>query len=460
MGPHQDWREKQIKKGDSPYRVNLLSIGGSDPSGGAGVQADSALCAMLGARCLSVVTAVTAQNTSRFASTWPVPPRSVRAQLDSVLEDFEVGAVRIGMVYGAGAIKELARGLKDLDAPIVLDPVLESTTGGALIDGGAVGELKSSLLPLCAAVTPNLAEARALAGGGRTGAELAARRLRGMGAGGVIVTGVPDGGGVADIVLDETGPHMVRGKRIERENHGGGCAHSAMVALSLAAGKTLRQAARAAHRYAYAAASGAEDAGRGAALAGVPAPHRELRAGIRAFASIPGIHRHIPECQTNFAFADAPPRSTGDILAISGRLARVGTGIAMAGHIERGGSKHVASVLLEVARRFPGTRAAANIRYSKATIRRAERAGMQLSSYDRRDEPKGTKARGSSTRWGAAAALRGRTVPPDIIYHTGDWGKEPMIIVLAKDPAQLAAKVAVLARVGPQNKYGTGDPGA
>src|SRR5574338_85410 len=142
--------------------MNILAIGGSDPSSGAGIQSDIRAAASLGANCFSVVTAITAQNSKKFSFAESVSAKAVEFQIESVLSDFDVDVIVIGMVYDSAVIKKIHLVLKNTKIPIVLDPVIKSTTHGVLLKKEAMSVLKKSLVPISHIITPNVAEAEAL----------------------------------------------------------------------------------------------------------------------------------------------------------------------------------------------------------------------------------------------------------------------------------------------------------
>jgi len=139
--------------------VNLLSIGGSDPSSGAGIQSDVKTFSSLNTHCLTVITAITAQNTSSFGMIEPVSEKILENQLVSVISDFKIDGIKIGMVYNSQIIKILYHKLKKLKIPIVIDPVFKSTTGGSLIENSAIKDFQKFLVPLATMITPNKFEA-------------------------------------------------------------------------------------------------------------------------------------------------------------------------------------------------------------------------------------------------------------------------------------------------------------
>ena len=252
---------------------NVLSIAGSDPSGGAGIQADLRTFAALGVYGSAAVAALTAQNTVEVSAVMSVPPDFLRRQIDSVFEDVRIDAVKIGMLGSAETVVEVARALRRWQPPVVvLDPVMRATSGGRLIDPDAVGALRDELLPLATVVTPNAIEAGALidAPAPSTVAEAreVAARIVGAGARAALVTGGhvdPVDGDMVDVLHDGTSPHELRVPRADGGTHGSGCTLASAIAAFLALGHPLREACARAQRVAASAiAAGRElEVGRG-----------------------------------------------------------------------------------------------------------------------------------------------------------------------------------------------------
>jgi len=139
--------------------MNLLSIGGSDPSSGAGIQSDIKTFDSLNAYGLTAITAITSQNTSDFGIVEPISKKIMQSQMDSVFSDFKIDGIKIGMVYNSEIIKVIHKEIKDENIPIILDPVIKSTTGGLLIEKSAMTDFKKFLIPLATIITPNKFEA-------------------------------------------------------------------------------------------------------------------------------------------------------------------------------------------------------------------------------------------------------------------------------------------------------------
>src|SRR4051812_28103745 len=235
----------------------VLSIAGSDSGGGAGIQADLKAFARCGVHGTTAITAITAQNTVAVTRVAAVAPDMVTAQVTAVASDLGVDAVKIGMVGAAPVIEAVAAALDALPdgTPVVLDPVMVAESGGRLLEAEAEAALIQLLLPRATVVTPNVPEARVLAGAGAgAGAddaaaldgEALARAVRAAGARAVIVTGGHRDEAVdvllhGDEVLQIPGPRHADGAA-----HGSGCTHSSALAAHLALGFALPEAARAA----------------------------------------------------------------------------------------------------------------------------------------------------------------------------------------------------------------------
>ncbi|WP_460370018.1 bifunctional hydroxymethylpyrimidine kinase/phosphomethylpyrimidine kinase, partial [Actinocorallia lasiicapitis] len=230
-----------------------LSIGTSDSSGGAGVQGDVKTCAALGAYCATVVVGITAQNTRGVRAHADVPLRMLDEQLSAVLDDLRVDAVKVGTVWSADVMRLLADRLGGLSVPIVFDPVLGTAAGGAIpADRTAVEAAAEGLLGLATVATPNLAEARILCGApGENDPAVLAEQIVARGARAVLLTDVFSGGDwLFDGELHRFLPAAVR--HTTGCEHGAGCAHSTVLAVLLARGFPLRDAAVHAHRLAAA----------------------------------------------------------------------------------------------------------------------------------------------------------------------------------------------------------------
>jgi len=240
--------------------VRCLTIAGSDSGGGAGIQADLKTFAALGAYGMSVITALTAQNTVAVTAVHAAPPEFVAAQLDAVLSDMGCDVVKLGMLYNAEIISAIAEKLREYKIDrIVLDPVMVSKSGAPLLQPDAIAALKRELLPIAALITPNLPEASVLLGREVTRSdqmEKAAADLIAFGCHAVLIKGGHAGGDSADDYFRAANGQSkwLRAARIDTQNtHGTGCTYSAAIAAFLAKGAAMPDAIRAAKEYLTAA---------------------------------------------------------------------------------------------------------------------------------------------------------------------------------------------------------------
>ena len=223
--------------------MNILSIGGSDPSSGAGIQSDIKTFSNHNVYGFTIVTVITSQNTKKVTSIEPVSTKSLRMQLDSILSDFHIDAIKIGMVYNSQIIRVINSKLRDVKVPIVVDPIIKSTTGAILLKKSALRDYKKMIIPLAYAITPNKYEAKILSG--ISNITKSARKIQSMGAKCVIITGATSSSGkISDFVLEENSEYVISGKKIPIRNHGSGCNYSASITVSLASGNTIYDAVK------------------------------------------------------------------------------------------------------------------------------------------------------------------------------------------------------------------------
>jgi len=228
----------------------VLAVAGSDPSGGAGIQADLKTATALGVYAATVLTAVTAQNTRGVQGVHALPPEVVAAQLRSVLDDLDVAAVKIGMLGDAEVVAVVADALAERPGiPVVLDPVMVATSGDRLVPDAAAGAIVELLLPRALVVTPNVGEAELLTGrpvSGPADQEAAGRALLALGASHALVKGGHLTGPVVhDVLVGPHGSQVLEHPRVDTPHtHGTGCTLSTGVATLLAAGLDLETAVR------------------------------------------------------------------------------------------------------------------------------------------------------------------------------------------------------------------------
>jgi hydroxymethylpyrimidine/phosphomethylpyrimidine kinase len=251
-----------------PTPPRVLTVAGSDSGGGAGIQADLKTMLALGVHGMSVVTAVTAQDSTGVHGYWELPPEAVDAQLAAVLDDIGVDAVKTGMLASPELVSVTAKRLRDISAPIVVDPVCVSKHGDALLVPETVDAIIAELLPLATVVTPNLAEVTSLTGlvvHDPAGQRKAAHALLALGPRWALVKGGHLAGDAVDLLTDGDTVLELRAARLDNAHtHGTGCTLASAIASYLALGRSVPDAVR-----------GAKDYVTGAIAAGFP-----LGAGI------------------------------------------------------------------------------------------------------------------------------------------------------------------------------------
>jgi len=439
-----------------------LTIAGSDSGGGAGVQADLKTFAAAGVHGASCLTAITAQNTLRVASIHNIPTGIIEDQIRVVVEDLGVDAAKTGMLHTPEVIEKVAQLVREFGFPLVVDPVMVAKSGAPLLRDDSVDILKRRLIPTATLVTPNVPEAEKLSGitiSDKKDMERAATRILDLGCRGVVVKGGHLTGEAVDLLLWDKGVQVFSRPRIEASHdHGTGCSFSAAITAEIAKGSPVVEAVRRAKELVYLAVKYGLAVGHGhgpvnplAMLYLKSEKISVIEKLLEAYRELQKVEprRAVPEVGMNIAYALPKPGSSSEVAAFASRIVSDGVRYLLPACPMFGGSRHLASYLVGVGSKFPHMRAAVNIRFDDRTLRRAEKAGFTVSSYDRRHEPEDVKGiEGASIPWGVSQALSRTAGCPDIIYHTGDIGKEPMIVVLARDPVEAVHKIRKIVENG------------
>lgn len=437
----------------------ILTIAGSDSGGGAGIQADLKTITVLGAYGLSVVTALTAQNTMGVTGVVETPVDFIKLQMDTVLEDIGADAVKTGMLSSSEIVEVVAGGIKNHNLKnVVVDPVMVATSGDSLLKDEAVFSLKTKLLPLADLVTPNMAEASILSGREVAAEEdmvEAARAILDLGPRMVLIKGGHLSGLALDILYD--GQDFVRfeSPRIETQNtHGTGCTLSAALATFLGQGLEPVRAMEKAKRFITRAINSSLDIGQGS---GPTNPYAELarikeaslvitdlREALTRLLTLP-LGKLVPEIRTNLGYALPGAENAGDVAAVPGRISQVGDRLVSTIEPAFGASQHVAAVILAAMKNNPEFRSGMAIRYNQRILDACVKTGLKITSFSRADEPKDVKEKeGSSLAYGVDAAIKNFSGMPDLVYDEGEVGKEPVIRVLGKNPMDVIEKLLLI----------------
>lgn len=435
-----------------------LTIAGSDSSGGAGVQSDIKTFAAHEVFGASVITSVTSQNSMGVQSTFDLPVEVVQQQLHAVFSDGKPGAVKTGMLGNESIVECVSQHIRRHKINnLIIDPVILSSSGKALLSKSGVAVLKEKLLPLALLVTPNLYEAEVLSGIpiARPADRIkAAKALIKAGAKSVLIKGGHAKGRPEDFFYDGKDAVLLDSERLTEEDlHGTGCVLSAAITAGLARGRSLLSSVHHAKAFVVRAILGG--IGRGAAepLSALYRSREQWRLFQRVTAAVETLKENrigdlIPEVQSNIAVALADARKHEDIIAFPGRIIKNGKDIVTLAPPCFGASKHVANIVLTVLRFDPTQRAVMNIKYTDSILKACKRLKFKIASFSRADEPKQVKAReGSSLEWGTEKAVRDYGSVPDIIYDKGGMGKEEMIRVIASDIETLVDRVLRIHRL-------------
>jgi hydroxymethylpyrimidine/phosphomethylpyrimidine kinase len=433
----------------------VLTIAGSDSGGGAGIQADLKVITLLGGYGMSVITALTAQNTVGVQGILEIPPRFVERQIDSVLSDIGVDAIKTGMLVNQEMIEVVSKKIKEYRVKnVVADPVMVSKSGVYLLRKDARDAFIKNLIPLSLVVTPNLMEASVLAGlkvNSLDRMKKAAHHIYRLGAKYVVVKGGHLKGMAIDLLYDGKIFSEMEGPRIKSKNtHGTGCTFASAIATFLARGNSVPEAARKAKTFVTMAIQSGVSLGKGT---GPTNPSAYVLREMERYQVVQELKRAveilkeekigdlIPEVSSNLGYALPQAEGIEDVAAFPGRIVRFKDSAATSGDPEYGVSRHIANIILTVMKFDPEYCSAMNIRYSKENAARLKRKGFVMGHFDRRLEPKRLKVKeGSSLEWGVGEVLRKMKRVPDFIYDEGDVGKEPMIRVLGKNPMEVVNK--------------------
>lgn len=442
--------------------VSALSIAGSDSGGGAGIQADIQTMSALGVYPCTVITAITAQNTSRVNHITPVDSHSIRKQIESVFSDIPIRAIKIGMVYNKEIISIVSSYLKKYEGPIVLDPVLAAGTGAKLLLEKYLEEFKSKLIPLAVLITPNIDEAQKLSGIKiRTESDIteAAFKIKELGAKNVIVKGghFNDSKYVVDILIDKNNrATRISNARIHvNETHGSGCNFSAAMTAFIAKKFPISSSCIMANKYVQESLSEAINLGSGLP---VNAPlfsmyddacrYRtmiDLTTAVSELTTIHGFREFIPETQSNMVYALPYAKNANEVAGVDGRIVKLINGFRPGGMVKFGASKHVASAVLSFMKFNPLIRSAVNIRFDDALLDSCKSL-YPTTEYCRDEEPEKLKQiEGRTISWGVQKALL-KNPKSEIIYHKGDFKKEPMILVFGQHPLEMIVKIREIIR--------------
>jgi hydroxymethylpyrimidine kinase / phosphomethylpyrimidine kinase / thiamine-phosphate diphosphorylase len=433
-----------------------LSIAGSDSGAGAGIQADLKTFSALGVYGCTAITAITAQNTREVTGVYDLPDDIIRKQIQSIMSDIPPDAIKIGMVHRKEIIHSIHDSLMRTKVPIVLDPIFGAGSGSKLLLDNAFESFVSELVPIATLITPNLMEAEKLSGieiKSEGDAIEAARRIKKLGVKNIIIKGGHSNTNkVTDILFHrkETVYKLSNTRIAVKESHGSGCTFSACITALLARGFQLVDACKIANQYVHKSIGNALKLGKGLVVTNpisdlyVDASRyhviKELQLATIEIEAMNGLAELLPETQSNIAYALPDAVDTSDIAGVKGRIVRIGKIARPVSNIEFGASRHVASAVLAYMTINRSMRCAMNIRYDKKLVKIAKHL-FEISEYQRITEPISLKKKeGKTIFWGIKTALLTNPAA-EIVYHKGEFGKEPMIMIFGTEPKDVLNKI-------------------
>lgn len=440
----------------------VMTIAGSDSSAGAGIQADIKTFSALGVYGTTIITTLTAQNTKTISDILVVPPKFFKNQIVTTLEDIKPDVIKIGVLYSKSIINIVKSILKNYKTPIVLDPVLYSGTGIKLLDEQSFEQFKRGIIPLAHVITPNLKEAEFLSKvkiSNRHDMTKAALEIFKLGASNIIIKGghvTNKDTKVIDLLFTDKNlqPQQIVHERLKiGETHGTGCNFSAAVASFLAKGYNIGDSFKLSNSYVYEALKNSNQIGDGV-LVSNPLDRMydnsekfkvliELQDSVSILERMPNFFELIPETKTNFVYSIEKPKNFDDIAGVLGRVTNLGINIRAPNVIQFGTSLHVSNALLAAAKFNSLFRSAINIRNNPRIIKICKN-NFKCSNYSRSKETEESKrVEGSSIQWGITEAFK-QEPDAELVYHDGDYGKEPMVIMFGQNPKEVLEKISII----------------
>lgn len=439
-------------------RKVVLAIAGSDPSAGAGIQADLKSFSFLGLHGVTVITCITSQNTQTVRKIHKLPIEIIESQIDTIFEDFKISAVKTGMLFDGEIIKLVSKKILQYNLKPIVDPVMVSTSGKSLSNSKSIfNDFKEYLLPNALIVTANIPEAIELSGteiNSIDDVKNSCKKISTFGPEYVLIKGGHlKNKNCTDILYDRKNFYDFTLPRISNKKaHGSGCTLSALITGLIALNETPIQAVKKAKfvvwdmiKKGYAPAKGSDVLNHSISIKVPPKLESdnyykvwfELKNSVYKLINILPSD-FIPEVGVNFAYAPKNATKLKDICAIDGRIVLNHSKISVCGNINFGVSKHVSAIVLAVMSIDKNYRSAMNIKFSEKNLKLCKKSGLKIGSFDRTFEPKTSD---STMEWGTKKAIKKLGFIPDIIYDLGGVGKEPMIRIIGKNPDEVISKI-------------------
>lgn len=424
-----------------------LTIAGSDSIGGAGVQADIKAMASVGIHACSVITAVTAQNTCEVARIYPMPLDMIQEQIEAVLRDVEVKAIKTGMLYSEEIVELVADLLEDHEMPLIVDPVMVAGVGDSLATDGLSKAIKRELIPICELTTPNRQEAEVLAKMKiRTAddARLACELIGKEGSSVLLKGGHFEGKNVIDYFYLSSEIQELVYPRLERAGHGGGCTLSSYITANMANGDSIFDAVKRSRELIQESIATMYAIGKGDKCVNPVAKMHDDSVRFSILNSIDTAAEQlvnlvpqewVPVTGMNIAYSIPSPAGPEDIAAIDKKLMFHNGALHKNGKAKYGSAEHASFMLLSIMKFDHDIRATINFAYNSELAEVMEEVGLDIVEFDRKKYP--------DARLGELTTQTIKDIGrvPDAFIDRGKSKKEMLIRLVGKNPEDLISKI-------------------
>lgn len=424
-----------------------MTIAGSDSIGGAGVQADIKAMASVGIHACSAITAITAQNTTKVAEIYPVPLDMIQGQIEAIMKDVDIKAIKTGMLYSEDIVELVADLLEDHEMPLIVDPVMVAGVGDSLAEDGLAKAIKKNLVPICELVTPNKQEAEILAKmkiRSADDARLACELIGKEGSSVLLKGGHFEGKNVIDYFYLSSEIQEMVYPRLERAGHGGGCTLSSYITAHMAKGMSIFDAVYASRKLIQESIATMYAIGHGDKCVNPVAKMHDDSVRFAVLDSLDATadklvnmipKEWVPPTGMNIAFALPNAAGAEDIAAIDKKLVFHNGAIHKGGKAKYGSAEHASFMLLSMMKFQPDVRATINFAYNRELTEVIEEVGLDIYEFDRKKY--------SEARLGEITTQTIKDIGriPDAFIDTGKSKKEAVIRLVGKTPEDLISKI-------------------
>ncbi len=423
-----------------------LTIAGSDSIGGAGIEADIKAMGSVGVHACAVITAVTAQNTTAVERIYPMPVDMVVNQLEAVLKDVDIKAIKTGMLYDEEIVEAVADVLEDHDMPLIIDPVMVAGVGDSLATDNLAKAVRKYLMPLCELITPNRHEAEILAKmpiRTEDDATLACELIGKEGSSVLLKGGHMTGKNVVDYFYLSSEFTRMEYPRLERAGHGGGCTLSSYITAHMAKGLDIVNAVIKSRELIQESIASMYVIGKGDKVVNPMVKMQDDSARFRILDEIDILadlvvnmipQDWVPRSGMNIAYALSNAAGPEDIAAIDNRIVFKNGNLRKGGKAKYGSAEHASYLLLSTMKFDPDIRATLNLEYSEELCELMEEVGLEIVELDRK------KYRDLRLGEITAATVKDYGSIPDVFIDR-ESGKKNYVRILGKDPKDLYGKL-------------------